>query len=73
MKVQENLILEQNGLFNEDKEINAKLHNIDMKTNQLNKENNLLQNRISIAESTSTPLAKNHHKHTEKIIDLERN
>ena len=32
----------QNALSNENKEVNAKLHNIDMKTDQLNKENNLL-------------------------------
>ena len=49
-------------------------YNIDMKIDQHkhNKENNLLQSRLRVAENTSKPLVKNHHKHTEKIIDLER-
>ena len=72
MKVQENLILKQSPLSNKNKEINSKLHNIYRKIDQLNKKNNLLQNRFSIAENTSTLLAKNHQKHTGKIIDLER-
>ena len=78
MKVQENLISKQNTLANENKKINVKLHNTDMKIDQLNKENHLLQSRLSIAENTSTLLAytniniQNHHKHTEEIMDLER-
>ena len=69
MKVQENLILKQNAFSNENKEINAKLQNIDKKIDELNKENNLLQTRLSIA---STLLSRNHHKNSEKIINLER-
>ena len=42
MKVQENLISKQNALSNENKEINAKLHNIGMKIDQQNEENDLL-------------------------------
>ena len=72
VKVQENLIFEQNALSNENKEINAKLHNINMKIDQLNKENNLLRSILIVPENISTLLAKNHHKHAEKIIDLER-
>ena len=72
MKVQENLISKQNALSNENKEINAKLHNIVMKIGQLNKENNLLRRRLSVAENASTLLAKNHHKNSEKTINLER-
>ena len=37
---------------------------------QMNKENNLFRSRLSVAENTL--LVKNHHKHTEKMIDLER-
>ena len=37
MKVQENLISKQNTLSNENKEINAKLHRLNMKKDQLNK------------------------------------
>ena len=73
MKLQEKLISKQNPLSNEEKEINAKLHTKDRKIDQLNKENNLLRNRLSVAENTSTLLWKNHHKHTKKIIDVERN
>ena len=71
MKVQENLISKQNTHSNENKEINAKLHNIDMNNDQLHKENNLLGSRLSIAENTPTILAKNYNKHIEKIINLE--
>ena len=56
MKLQENLISKQNPLSNEEKEINAKLHTKDRKIDQLNKENNLLRNRLSVAENTSTLL-----------------
>ena len=66
MKVQEKLISTVNALSNENKEINSQLHNIDIKTNQLKKENN-------IAENTLILLSKNHIKHTEKTIDLEKN
>ena len=43
-------------------------YNIDMKIDQHkhNKENNLLQSRLRVAENTSKSLVKNHHKHTEK-------
>ena len=71
MKVQENLISKQNTHSNENKKINAKLHNIDMNNDQLYKENNLLGSRLSIAENTPTILAKNYNKHIEKIINLE--
>ena len=64
MKVQGNSISKQNALSNESKEINAKLHNMDIKINQLKKENNLLQSRVSIAEYRSTLLSNNHQKHT---------
>ena len=38
-----------------------------MKTNQLNKENNLLQSRLhSVAKHMSVLLANYHHKHTDK-------
>ena len=73
MKVQKNLISEQNTLSNENKEINKKLQNIDMKINQLKKENNLLQSRLSVADNASKLLSKNLHRHTEKIIYLEIN
>ena len=43
MKVQENIIYKQNALSNENEEIIAKLHNPDMKIDNLNRENNLLQ------------------------------
>ena len=43
-----------------------------MKIDQLSKENNLLRSRFSVAENASTLLAKNHHKNSEKIINLER-
>ena len=43
-----------------------------MKIGQLNKENNLLRRRLSVAENASTLLAKNHHKNSEKTINLER-
>ena len=56
MKLQENVISKQNPLSNEEKEINAKLHNKDRKIDQLNKENNLLRNRLSAAENRSTLL-----------------
>ena len=70
MKVPENSISKQNTLSSKNKEINAKLHNIGMTKYQMNKENNLLRSRLSVAENTL--LVKNHHKHTEKMIDLER-
>ena len=43
-------------------------YNIDMIIDQHkhNKENNLLQSRLRVAENTSKPLVKNHHKQTEK-------
>ena len=72
MKVQENLILKQMKTKNENKEINAKLQNIDKKIGKLNKENRLLRSRVSVAENTSTFLSRNHHKNSEKIINLER-
>ena len=72
MKSQENFISKQNALCNENKEINAKLHNIDMKIDQLNKENNLLRNRLSVVENASTFLAKSNHKNSEKIRNLEK-
>ena len=72
IKVQKNLISKQNALSNENKEINAKLQNIDKKVDELNKENNLLLSRLSVAENTSTLLSRNHHKNSEKIINLER-
>ena len=62
VKVQGNLILKQNALLNENKEINAKLHNIDKKIDELNRENNLLQSRLSVARNTSTLPSRNHHK-----------
>ena len=43
-----------------------------MKIDQLNKENNFLRSRLSIAENASTLLQKNHNKNSEKIINLER-
>ena len=55
----------QNALSNENKEVNAKLHNIDMKTDQLNKGNNLLWSKLNIAENASTLPAKNHQKNSE--------
>ena len=66
MKVQEKLISTVNALSNENKEINSQLHNIDIKTNQLKKENNIAENILIL-------LSKNHIEHTEKIIDLEKN
>ena len=72
MKVQENLILKQMKTKNENKEINAKLQNIGKKIDELNKENSLLRSRVSVAENTSTFLSRNHHKNSEKIINLER-
>ena len=72
MKVQENLISKQNTLSNENKEINAKLHSLNMKKDQLNKGNDFFRTRLSTAENASTLLTKNHQKHTEKIIHLER-
>ena len=42
MKVQENLLSKQNALSNENKEINAKLQNIEKEIDEPNKENNLL-------------------------------
>ena len=62
VKVQGNLISKQNALLNENKEINAKLHNIDKKIDELNRENNLLQSRLSVARNTSTLPSRNHHK-----------
>ena len=62
VKVQGNLILKQNALLNENKEINAKLHNMDKKIDELNRENNLLQSRLSVARNTSTLPSRNHHK-----------
>ena len=49
-----------------------KLQNIGKKIFELNKENNLLRSRLSVAENTSTLLSRNHHKNSEKIINLER-
>ena len=72
MKVKKNLISTQNALSNVNKEINAKLHKIDVRIYQLNKENNLSRRRLSVAENASTLLAKNHHKNSEKIMNLER-
>ena len=66
MKVQEKLISTVNALSNENKEINSQLHNRDIKTNQLKKENNIAENILIL-------LSKNHIEHTEKIIDLEKN
>ena len=62
VKVQGNLISKQNAVLNENKEINAKLHNIDKKIDELNRENNLLQSRLSVARNTSTLPSRNHHK-----------
>ena len=62
VKVQGNLISKQNALLNENKEINAKLHNMDKKIDELNRENNLLQSRLSVAGNTSTLPSRNHHK-----------
>ena len=62
VKVQGNLISKQNALLNENKEINAKLHNIDKKIDELNRENNLLQSRLSVAGNTSALPSRNHHK-----------
>ena len=42
MKNQENLISKQNALLNENKQINAKLQNMDKKIDELHKETNLL-------------------------------
>ena len=72
VKVQGNLILKQNALLNENKEINAKLHNMDKKIDELNRENNLLQSRLSVAGNTSTLPSRNHHKNWKKIINVER-
>ena len=52
--------------FYENKEINEKLRNIDVKTDQPEKGNNLLWSRLSVAVNTSALLSKNHQKHTEK-------
>ena len=52
--------------FYENKEINEKLRNIDVKTDQPEKGNNLLWSRLSVAVNTSALLSKNHPKHTEK-------
>ena len=43
-----------------------------MTIDKMNKENNLLRSMLSVAENASSILAKNHHKHTKKMIDLER-
>ena len=43
-----------------------------MTIDQMNKENYLLRSMLSVAENASTILAKNHHKHTKKMTDLER-
>ena len=72
MKVAENVIWKRNALSNENIEINAKLQKIDMTIDQMNKENYLLRSMLSVAENASTILAKNHHKHTKKMTDLER-
>ena len=72
IKVQENVILKQIALSNENKEISAKLCNIDKKIDELNRENNLIRSRLSIAENTSTLLSRNHHKNLEEMINLGR-
>ena len=64
--------MKQNTLSNENKETNAKLQDIDKKIDELNKENNLLRSRLSVAENTSTLLSRNHYKNSERIINLER-
>ena len=38
----------------------------------LNKKNNLLRCRLRVVENTSTLLAKNHHKSSEKIINPQK-
>ena len=72
VKVQENLISKQNAVLNENKEINAKLHNIEKKIDELNRENNLLQSRLGVAGNTSTLPSRNHHKNSKKILNVER-
>ena len=63
--------MKQNALLNENKEINAKLHDIDKKIDELNMENNLLQSRLSVEENASTLLSRNHQKNSGKIKNLE--
>ena len=60
------------GSIYRNKEINAKLHNIDNKIDQQNKENNLLQSRLSLAENASKLLARNQHKNLGKRKNLQR-
>ena len=60
MKLQDNLISKQTELINDNKEFREKLNLIEAKFDDLKKENETLQNKVMVAEKTSTTLSKSH-------------
>ena len=73
MKLQDNLISKQTELINANKEIREKLNLIEVKFDDLKKENETLQSKFMIAVKTSTTLSINHKKLNDRVIEMERN
>ena len=73
MKLKHNLITKQPELINDNKEFREKLHVIEAKFHDLQKENETLQSKVMIAEKFSATLSMNHKKLNDKIIEMGRN
>ena len=73
MKLQDNLISKQTELINGNKEFREKLNVIEAKFDDLEKENEILQSKVMIAEKTSTTFSINHKQLNDRIIEMERN
>ena len=73
MKLEDNLISKQTEVINGNKEFGEKLGVIEAKFDDLKKENETLQNKVMIAEKTSTTFSSNREKLNDRIIRMERN
>ena len=73
MKLKHNLITKLPELINDNKQFREKLHVIEGKFHDLQKENETLQSKVMIAEWKSATLSMNHKKLNDKIIEMGRN
>ena len=71
MKLQDNRISTQTESINDNKQFREKLNVIEAKFDDLKKENETFQSKVTIAEKTSTILSINHKKLNDGIIEME--
>ena len=73
MKLQNNMINKQTELINDNTEFREKLSIIDSKFDEFKKENEVLKNKVSVAEKILLTLSTNDKNINEQVIEMERN